>query len=61
MFSMFKNMSVGGRMGWGFAAVLTLMLTISALSVVTLSTMRGAVLHHRGGCPSLNQGKMPWL
>jgi hypothetical protein len=24
------------------------------------STMRGSVLHHRMGWPSLNHGKMPW-
>jgi len=35
-----KNMSVGRRMGLGFAAVLALLLLISAISVATLKTVR---------------------
>jgi methyl-accepting chemotaxis protein len=35
-----KNMNVGSRMGWGFAAVLALMLAISTISLVTLGTVR---------------------
>ncbi|MEX8495370.1 methyl-accepting chemotaxis protein [Sphaerotilus sp.] len=35
-----NNMNVGSRVGWGFAAVLALMLAISTISVVTLNAMR---------------------
>lgn len=37
---MIRNMNVGSRMGTGFAAVLALLLSISAISLVTLKSVR---------------------